>query len=826
MTLLQASRGALRTVRKHTIGFTNVQSKVLSATENFPLDDAPFVALTHKFEIAQLSWDDDAFEEIVDVLKKRLMGSKWRRVVKALMVLHYCLQEGSGRFTVWCQLNSALLTTLETYEFTLENERDCGIHVRREARKISSLLHDSTFLDMRSHTEGEHLSRQASMHRQEATEEQLQRGVSRGNILKRRGALMGFRRLNRSDMTAATASSNDSGRTLVDTAPVTVKQKVKTAISDTVELNASMDNIKDIARQTTCPSDFLDIMEAILESLVAGDNKRQWGQVLRSIVLLRQCLSNVSNDVATYFQGNEEVMRLLYGFGGLDNLDLLGRTADALRNSLPATVPANEKAPIEVGSMVVPSRREAPPEKAPIVDPPAYNVLNPDDDETTDSPNDTVSQDSALPSTARRPTRPLPTPPAPVDWSRLYTVAAGHRTPSIRSSAYDQHAEKRRASEMGFFVGEPFRPLPVSPPRSADEVLPSYDVAIESPPVEEPLDEGVPASPVGTLVDLEDEIEYVDEEEVDGTGVVEEGVEEDVALGISVVGDEEEEVVATTPPAMSVPPSDSNEETDVSQDNFWPPPRPSISITPSPQPTPSFDSPEAISSSTSSPSPSSLVRCLTGLLNYGSEAPYARGGYSDVWKGRLNPHPTSPSSDGEVVAIKVLRAVRVQSDDRDACPVSRMRKRMTRETSIWSQLVHPNVVPLLGYAFDEHGTPAIVSKWMQNGDVLGYLARHRFADRRKLVRQVADGLGYLHSRTPPVVHGDLKGGNVLVDKRGEAALCDFGMSTLLMMGELGGGVGALTMSSTSSHAAVGTLRWCAPELLSSDVPLKTLATDV
>ncbi|KAG8983759.1 hypothetical protein FRB90_005778, partial [Tulasnella sp. 427] len=93
-------QGALRTVRKHTIGFTNVQSKVLSATENFPLDDAPFVALTHKFEIAQLSWDDDAFEEIVDVLKKRLMGSKWRRVVKALMVLHYCLQEGSGRFTV------------------------------------------------------------------------------------------------------------------------------------------------------------------------------------------------------------------------------------------------------------------------------------------------------------------------------------------------------------------------------------------------------------------------------------------------------------------------------------------------------------------------------------------------------------------------------------------------------------------------------------------------------------------------------------------------------------------------------------------------------
>lgn len=49
---------ALRTVRKHTIGFTNVQSKVLSATENTPLNAAPFVGLTQKFEIAQVSWDE------------------------------------------------------------------------------------------------------------------------------------------------------------------------------------------------------------------------------------------------------------------------------------------------------------------------------------------------------------------------------------------------------------------------------------------------------------------------------------------------------------------------------------------------------------------------------------------------------------------------------------------------------------------------------------------------------------------------------------------------------------------------------------------------
>lgn len=64
---------------------------------------------------------------------------------------------------------------------------------------------------------------------------------------------MGFRKSNRSDITAASSSFTDSNRTLVDNAPVSVRQKVKTAISDTVELTAAMNNIKDIARQTSCP---------------------------------------------------------------------------------------------------------------------------------------------------------------------------------------------------------------------------------------------------------------------------------------------------------------------------------------------------------------------------------------------------------------------------------------------------------------------------------------------------------------------------------------------------------------------------------------------
>ncbi|KAG8909526.1 hypothetical protein FRC00_009934, partial [Tulasnella sp. 408] len=709
----------------------------------------------------------------------------------------------------------------ETYDYTPEDERDCGIEVRREARKISALLHDPTFLDMRSYAEGEHLSRQASMHRQEATEP-FERGFK--TSLRRRGALMGFRKLDRSDITAASSwdSSNDSNRTLADTAPVTVRQKVKTAISDTIELNAAIDNIKDIARQTTCPADFLDIMEAILESLVSDDNNRHWGQVLRAIVLLRQCLSNVSNDVAAYFHGNEEVMRLLYGFNDLGDLDLLGRTANAVRNSFSST---NEKEPLDPldASPVVRAPYIDVPEKAPL-DPPAYAILNPDEPaELSDEENEPESRRESAP-IAYQLVRPLPTLPVPVDWSRLFTVASGQRTPSVSPLEADRYFQDRRVSESGtgLVTGYPRRlpPRPVVTPESSEdfpeESLPSYATAIESPPAEH-LPSGVMPSPVTTLVDLESEedIEYVDEvldtlpEPVPMVPPLDFATTEGPVIPGAM---DHREIVRITPstetfsqnPAEIIPPPTSNQNDEgVRPDPFLLSTRPSISLAVSPPPrvlaTPgnTFDSPDATSSSTSSSPPSSsLVRCLTGLVRRGTEPACARGGFSDVWKGKLKSR--IDSDEEEDVAIKVLRAVRIQSD---GCPINRMHKRMTRETSIWGRLVHPNVVPLRGYSLDEDGTPAIVSRWMDNGDVLTYLARHHFADRRKLVRQVAEGLLYLHSQKPPVVHGDLKGGNVLIDRDGDAALCDFGMATFLM--------DCQPINSTS-NAAVGTVRWCAP----------------
>ncbi|KAG8707077.1 hypothetical protein FRC09_002040 [Ceratobasidium sp. 395] len=105
----------------------------------------------------------------------------------------------------------------------------------------------------------------------------------------------------------------------------------------------------------------------------------------------------------------------------------------------------------------------------------------------------------------------------------------------------------------------------------------------------------------------------------------------------------------------------------------------------------------------------------------------------------------------------------------------------------------------------------MVSPWMENGSVNLLDDSDDRIDRCELIRLymtlqcvgVARGLAYLHETN--IVHGDLKGGNVLLSDSGEALLADFGNAVLV-------GSALLFTESTSTRSG-----FSAPEQLQGEV---------
>ncbi|KZV93908.1 kinase-like protein, partial [Exidia glandulosa HHB12029] len=115
----------------------------------------------------------------------------------------------------------------------------------------------------------------------------------------------------------------------------------------------------------------------------------------------------------------------------------------------------------------------------------------------------------------------------------------------------------------------------------------------------------------------------------------------------------------------------------------------------------------------------------------------------------------------------------------------------------------------------------MVSPWYDSGDINAYV-RRRAGDpdilnvKLSLLVQVMRGLEYLHSKL--IVHGDIKGGNVLVSDDGVARLSDFGLSAVLYRQYSAGRMDVQTEG--------GTCRWMAPELFVEDRPRQTVASDI
>ncbi|KAJ7819723.1 kinase-like domain-containing protein, partial [Mycena olivaceomarginata] len=183
-------------------------------------------------------------------------------------------------------------------------------------------------------------------------------------------------------------------------------------------------------------------------------------------------------------------------------------------------------------------------------------------------------------------------------------------------------------------------------------------------------------------------------------------------------------------------------------------------------------------------------RCmaLSGLQKIGQQA-VAGGAFGDIWKGLVQK---------QIVCVKIMRIF--ENSDVEA-----VLKEFGREAIIWRQLWHPNVLPFFGVYYLDNRL-CLVSPWMENGHIMKFLAAKNptNAERLSLILDVALGLQYLHKQK--IVHGDLKGLNILVTPSKRACIADFGLSAIAE---------AMTVRFTHTTAPTsrGTARYQAPELL-------------
>ena len=164
---------------------------------------------------------------------------------------------------------------------------------------------------------------------------------------------------------------------------------------------------------------------------------------------------------------------------------------------------------------------------------------------------------------------------------------------------------------------------------------------------------------------------------------------------------------------------------------------------------------------------------------------------------------------GELMAVKQVEMPSKSNSENDKRKEA-MVQALKHEIELLRDLQHPHIVQYLGSnADDEHFN--IFLEYVPGGSVAAMLNNYGHLKEpliRNFVRQILDGLAYLHGRD--IIHRDIKGANVLVDIKGQVKISDFGISKRVE-------ASALLHPSKGGHihrpSLQGSVFWMAPEVV-------------
>ncbi|KAF0896415.1 hypothetical protein E2562_024290 [Oryza meyeriana var. granulata] len=179
---------------------------------------------------------------------------------------------------------------------------------------------------------------------------------------------------------------------------------------------------------------------------------------------------------------------------------------------------------------------------------------------------------------------------------------------------------------------------------------------------------------------------------------------------------------------------------------------------------------------------------------FNEELMIGAGGFGSVYKGTLR---------NTTVAIKLL----------DQHSMQGKLEEFDQEIAVLSRVRHPNLVTLIGVCRESFG---LVYEFLPEGSLeerLAHLNNNKppltWQVRTKIIYEICSALTFLHSNKPrPIVHGDLKPANILLDANLVSKLCDLGIYQMLMQSKT-----AIATTLNRTITPKGTFAYMDPEFL-------------
>ncbi|KAG8855865.1 ENTH domain-containing protein 1 [Tulasnella sp. 330] len=253
--------------------YSDVQLRAMAATESDAGPAGGAIMLTVSIAdcdaLAQHSLDEKSYDQITDVLLRRMKDTaKWGRALKALMVLDYCVRKGSPRFKSFCRTHEDRIRILEMLPYVLSDllgvHTDPGVEARCAGKRLSSLLAEPSF------------------------------GHVNNTLAPRRKRSPVY-------LQEKAPSYSYSGKSYQPSPPSDV---VMSSMKELLEGKSTGDAVIFAARETRSPEAFIDVIHAILHTLVgaAREKSRQPGDASTILLLLQESIIGISSEVALYFE--------------------------------------------------------------------------------------------------------------------------------------------------------------------------------------------------------------------------------------------------------------------------------------------------------------------------------------------------------------------------------------------------------------------------------------------------------------------------------------------------------------------------------------------